>query len=53
MVTDIEVLTEDATQIAAGEEYSARAPLPDQDAFLTEMGPDGTNKRHLSNTAKA
>ena len=53
MVADVEVLAEHTAQIAAGKEYCTRAAAADQDAFLTEMRTDGTDARHIADTAKA
>ena len=53
VMADIEILAEDTSQIAAGEEYRAGASPADQDAFLTEMRPDGTDDRFDSDAAKA
>ena len=53
VVTDVEVLAEDTAQVAAGEEYRARASPSDQDVFFAEMGPDGTDNRLGSDAAKS
>ena len=53
MVADIEVLTEDTTQIAAGKEYRAGASPADQDALLSEMRSDGADNRRGADAAKA
>ena len=53
MVADVEILTEDTAQIAAGKEYRAGAAAADQDALLAEMGPDGADDRFVTDAAKA
>jgi len=53
MDADVEVLTEHAAQIAAGKKYRARAAAADQNAFLAEMGTNGADSRHITDTAKA
>ena len=52
MMADIEVLTEDTAEIAAGEKYSARPAGADKDAFFAEMRPHRANHRHISDAAK-
>ena len=52
MVTDIEVLAENAAQIAAGKEYRARTSLTNQDAFFSKMSPNGANERFIADAAK-
>ena len=53
MVADIEVLAEDAAQVAAGKEYSAGTTRTDEYAFLAEVRADRADDRHISGAAKA
>jgi hypothetical protein len=53
MMADIEVLAEDTAEIASGEKYRPRPALPDKDAFLAEVRPDGADYRLIADSAKA
>ncbi len=53
MVTDVEVLTEDTAQVAAGKEDGARPPAADEDAFLAEMGTRRTDYLRIADAAEA
>ena len=53
MMADIVVLAENAAQVTAGKEYCARPAEADKYAFLAEMGADGANDRHITNTTKS
>jgi hypothetical protein len=53
LVADVIVLTEDAAQIAAGEEYRPGSPATDKDAFLAKMRTYGTDYGRFANAAKA
>ena len=52
-MTDVEVLAENTAQVAAGEEYGTGASAADKDAFLAEMGANGTDYRSLADSAEA
>jgi len=53
MMADIEVLTENTTQITAGKKYGARPTGADKDTFLAEMRSHRTNYRRIANATKA
>jgi hypothetical protein len=53
MMADVEILAEDAAQIAAGKEYRPGAPAADQDALLAEVRADGTDDRPVADAAEA
>jgi hypothetical protein len=53
VMADIEILAEDAAEVAAGKEYRPRAANSDQDAFLAKVRADGADDRLLPDAAKA
>jgi len=53
MMADVEVLAEDAAQIAAGKEYRSRPPAADQHAFLAEMRTYRADGRLIADAAEA
>jgi len=52
VMADIEILAEDAAEVAAGKEYRPRAPAADQDAFLAEVRTDRADDRLIADAAK-
>ena len=52
-MADVEILAENAAQVAARKEYSARTAGAHEDAFFAEMGACGTYDRHIGDSAEA
>ena len=53
MMADIEILAENATEVAAGEKYRPRPSFADKNTFLAEVRPDGADYRRIADAAKA
>lgn len=52
MMADIEVLTEDTAEVAAGKKYSPRPAEANKLSLLTEMRTNRADHRHIINAAK-
>jgi len=53
MMANIEVLAENAAEVAAGEKYRPRPSFADKNTFLAEVRPDGADYRRIADAAKA